>query len=804
MLPYSVKPCRISIHRQIIFMGVLPALVMVAVSGIVLYQWNIRYNYQILALQGQMLTTQLARALEYVLTIDAREQIAQIVQSTTNPATQILEMTISEVAVTDSAGQSLYQSPIHTPSSALFSRQQESSESNLVFSVPIILQPVSLGIETTTSARKIGQVTLRLSLEMARTRWYKDMFSNLLLVTAIFSIATGLAYSVGRRLSGAITKVAQAIQNIEQGHLSTRLPQTDINELGTLQLGVNLLAQTLEQGQSVLELELSKVRGKHQEAMLALEQTNQNLAQVNQELAQASEAKSLFLAKMSHEMRTPMCSVLGSVAELMREEGDLNKLRMLRNIQTASKAVNRQVDDILHIISLTKKQASGEKLPLEPVHLLSLIETTINHQESLMVPSRLYMDYIVADNVPDTVESNNKALEEIIANLIGNAVKYTKSGGIVVKLERFHSAKGDWPKPSIRLQLTVSDTGCGIPEEKKATIFNEFEQVDEAYNRRHGGTGLGLAFVKKNCELLGGHVDIESQVGVGTTFIVNVPVYTCDNTPSWRTLQQERLPDDWRALVVDERLSFRQSITSRLNSLNIPVEQRAISPVDFAKIPIPTAFFEVLVIQNIISLGQEACFKLITGLRRWANILISFESDHSLENQRLLRQAGIDFVFWSGISSRDIKASLLAASLKKPLMKPIHSTRLLAGRTILLVDDDELNRSLIGNQLKRNGADLLEAANAETAITIAAEPILDLILMDIQMPDMDGITAIKKIRQLSHRAHLTIAGFTAYVDERTKEHILEAGADVIIPKLLDELEFIRVVDRILKQYGSSA
>jgi two-component system sensor histidine kinase BarA len=120
----------------------------------------------------------------------------------------------------------------------------------------------------------------------------------------------------------------------------------------------------------------------------------------------------------------------------------------------------------------------------------------------------------------------------------------------------------------------------------------------------------------------------------------------------------------------------------------------------------------------------------------------------------------------------------------------------------VLVDDDDLNRSLIGSQLKRNGATLVEAANAEMAIAMAAEPALDLILMDIQMPDIDGITAIKEIRRLSHCAHLAIAGFTAYIDECTKERILAAGADDIIPKLLDEVDFIREVYRVLKHVGS--
>lgn len=291
-------------------------------------------------------------------------------------------------------------------------------------------------------------------------------------------------------------------------------------------------------------------------------------------------------------------------------------------------------------------------------------------------------------------------------------------------------------------------------------------------------------------------------MGVGTTFTVDVPVHPCDDVPSWRTLQQERLPDGWRALVVDERHSFRQSIVSRLHSLNIPVEESALSAIEFAKTPIPGTFYNVLVIQNLIAIEPASRVQLITHLRRWANVLMSFETHHSLENQRLLRQAGIDLIFWSGTPSSDIKTALLSVALKKPLIKEAALRHILSGRTILLVDDDDLNRSLIGSQLKRNGATLVEAANAEMAIAMAAEPALDLILMDIQMPDIDGITAIKEIRRLSHCAHLAIAGFTAYIDECTKERILAAGADDIIPKLLDEVDFIREIYRVLKHVGS--
>ena len=348
----------------------------------------------------------------------------------------------------------------------------------------------------------------------------------------------------------------------------------------------------------------------------------------------------------------------------------------------------------------------------------------------------------------------------------------------------------------------MTDTGCGIPADRLERIFAPFEQVDEALNRRHAGIGLGLSIVQGYGELLGGCVVVASTLGRGSTFTVEWPLRPAAEPISVRPAAADAFPAGRRALVADERASFRASVAARLAELGIAVETQAVSWRALVAAPAPEHPYDLLVVQNLAAHSGEAAVGAMTGRRGWATTVVTLETRYDAEIARRLPEAGPLLALWSGATRERWRAALArvwrdAAASAAPI--PSALPLLLAGWTVLVVEDYPINRTIMANQLRGHGARVLEAGDGDAAVTRAAEPGLDLILMDIQMPGKDGIAAIQEIRRLPGGARLPILGFTASADKPTHARILQAGADGVLTKPLGEADLIRAVRRAVRQ-----
>lgn len=802
MLPFHDSPCRVSIHRQILLIASLPALMVTFVLLFFVYQNNIKSNRQLLEQQGQLLAAQIAGALEYELASGARDQLAGVVSAAVKPAADIFGTAVREVIVTDQNGRRLFELSKQTPLEATGAVDTARADSvSTRFSATIALQAVALDPGNPPPPRPLGQVTVDLELSRALARWWRRLLWDLCWIFLTFGVSAGLAFWGGRRISSAIQRIAGAILSIKNGDLNVRLPKTDTNELGTLQDGVNLLADTIRRGKEYLEAELSKVRGEYQQAMEAL-QVQTRAAE------QANEAKSLFLAKVSHEMRTPLYSIKGSVEQLLQVNRDGAESRTLKIIQNASETLYRHISNILNVTHLAQMEREGEMLSeIDRIDLWTELESVVALYEPLMVPRALYLDIIVAPNVPATVKSNAGAIHEILSNLMSNAVKYTQVGGIAVWLETVVRSRNELSERRPALRLRVADSGCGIPSDQLEAIFKEFKQVEETLNRRYEGTGLGLSIIKRNCERLGGHVTVASSLGRGSTFTVELPFQPAGESASGRPAALPVFAGVWRVLVADERASFRASIVSRFNVFNLEVEEQAVSLVALAAAWPPDQLYSLLVVQNVASLEQAILPEIIAGLRRWADVILAMETDYHPDAVQRLRAAGVDRVLWSGSTRAGLREML------EPLFRgPAEATDSaifgyplapLSGRTVLVVEDYDINREIMVNQLGRNGARVLEAGDGETAVAMAEEPGIDLILMDIQMPGKDGISAIQDIRRLAHGARLPILGFTASADQPTHQRVLRAGADGVLTKPVSEADLVKEIRLTIQKAAAS-
>lgn len=803
MLRFQRRLCPLSIHRQIMMIALMPALIVTGLFVLVVYQGNLQHNWRLLEQQGQLLAAQLAGALEYALATGALEQLPTMIEATIQPATAILGTPVRAVIVTDADRRVLYRLPApHPVPSTLDNRNggaiESSPEEPLRFTAPVLLRPLVLSTAA-RAPRVLGEVVVVLSFAEVQARWRQRLIFDLSLVLLAFAGAAGLAHWTGQRVSGAICRIALAIQRIKNGEFATRLPHTDPNELGTLQEGVNLLADTLERGKARLEQELARVRAEYQQALEAL-QIQTRAAE------QANAAKSLFLAKVSHEMRTPLYSIQGLIEQRLKIACDATEARTLQTVLTAAATLYRHISDILDVTQLEK----GKYTPvLAPLDVWTELETLIAPLEPLLTQRGLYLDVIVAPDVPTWLESDGKALRAILANLLANAVKYTETGGIVVRVDL--AAPEDDTILSSRwvLRLCVIDTGCGIPVHRWESIFTPFEQVDEALNRRYPGTGLGLSIVKGYCDLLGGHITVASTLACGSTFTVRLPFRLPDEVTSGRPLALAGIPPGRRALVVDERASFRASVCARLASLGIEVYAWAIAPSVLAARSAEAGSYDVLVVQNLGTGFATERVAILAGLHRWAPLLMTLESQAEAEVARQAPDRGRTFAIWCGATRAQLHTTLTqafrtltatTASEPRSALPPSPPSPLpLAGQTVLVVEDYDINRMIMANQLRENGAQVREAGDGDTAVALAAEPGIDLILMDIQMPGKDGIAAIQDIRQRPTGSQLPILGFTASADKPTHERILAAGADRVLTKPISEADLVRAVRRALRR-----
>ena len=798
MRPFSRGPCRLSIHRQILAIALAPALIVTGLLLFVVYQGNLQHNRRLLDQHGQVLAAQLAVALEYSLATGALEQLPAIIDATVQPATAILGTPVRGVIVTDAAGRVLYRQPAADPAPPAPEVLAElalipAEEDRVRFAAPVLLQPLVLSAAP-SPPRPLGEVAVELSVAIAQARWHRGLAWDLGLVLLTFAGAAGLAHWTGRRLSGAIRRIATAIERIKSGDFTVRVRPTDRNELGTLQDGVNLLADTLARGKARLDLELAKVRAEYQQALDDL--------QVQTRAAErANAAKSLFLAKVSHEMRTPLYSIQGLVESRLKTFADEAETATLHTILAAAHTLYRHISDILDYTQLEQ----GKYAPaLTPLVVWDEVEAIVAPLEPLLAPRGLYLDVVVAPDVPRAVASDAKAFRAILTNLLGNAVKFTEAGGIALALEVAAPALRPSPTRPPVLRMRVTDTGCGIATDQLERIFAPFEQVDEALNRRYAGIGLGLSIVKGYCELLGGRVVVSSTLGGGSTFTVELPLLPATEPTSARPPAADVLPDGRRALVADERASFRASVAARLAGLGIAVEAQAVPWRALVAAPAPENPYDLLVVQNLAAPPGAVGGGAIAGLRGWAKVLVTLETRDDAEVTRRLPVAGPLLALWSGATRERWRTALArvwqdAAAAAAPAPAAAPPDLLLAGCTVLVVEDYAINRVIMVNQLRGHGAQVREAGDGDAAVARAAEPGLDLILMDIQMPGKDGIAAIQEIRQSPAGARLPILAFTASADKPTHARILQAGADGVLTKPLGEADLVQAVRRALRR-----
>ncbi len=587
-------------------------------------------------------------------------------------------------------------------------------------------------------------------------------------------LAIILTLFLSRRIVGPIKAVVTAMDAMGEGKLGHRVTIRQKDEVGKLISGFNKMADSLCERQLQLE----------NEKKTALE---------------ASRLKSEFLANMSHEIRTPMNGVIGMTDLAMATDLTREQREYLEIVKTSADSLLALLDTILDLSKIEAGQVELEEIAFD---LRTTLETAIDMLAVKAHDKGLELACHVKQDVPTALVGDPLRLRQIIINLGGNAIKFTDTGEVVIRVETEKEEES-----SVLLHFMVLDTGIGVPPDKTETIFKSFTQADGSTTRKYGGTGLGLDISKRFVEMMGGRIWVESEVGKGSTFHFMARFgLGREESKEVERIQEVNL-SGVKVLIVDDNATNRLIVREMISSWGlVPVEavdgKEALAAMEKAfeagghyrllllDLQMPGMDgFEVAKRVKASPLGSDVEIILLTSVGQKGDA-------------RRCKELGISGYLVKPVKQREL-LEIITMALGQPSCEgdPVITRHLIREArkrlSILLAEDNIVNQKLAAKLLEKRGYRVAVASNGREAVDAFEVERFDLILMDVQMPEMDGIEATRLIREkeAEHGGHIPIVAMTAHAMKGDREKCLAAGMDDYMSKPFKPKELYSIIEK---------